>query len=322
MPIVLPPRGLPAPVLVQLKAMGIKMIQGVEPHLRIGLLNLMPATARNATIEQFLGLIGPNSLNIMPVLMRFDKYVPKSGKEDMLAFYEPFSSFSSQGVDGLIVSGANLETDPEVKRILTPLEIFYHLEQRSVMDWAQTNVRSTIYSCHGAHFALEHLYGIPRTPLGTTTFNRACNELGTIRKTFGVFKHTVDHSACPELTRGMNDHIWAPQSRWGDVPVSALKDAPGLRVVAESEESGWQLLVGKDARDIHVQGHPEYYAGDLAGEYNRDKGKGLNPHLPTSYFPGDDDTKAPQVTWRSDGHVFYRNWVELLHAAKGHSSKL
>lgn len=322
MPIVLPPRGLPAPVLVQLKAMGIQMIEGVEPQLRIGLLNLMPAAARNATIEQFLGLIGPNSLNIMPILIRFDKYVPKSGREDMLAFYEPFSGVSAQGVDGLIVSGANLETDPEIKRILTPSEIFYHAEQRNCIDWAQSNVRSTIYSCHGAHFALEHFYGIARAPLGTTTFNRAYNELGTIRKTFGVFKHVVDHSACPELSSGMNDHIWAPQSRWGDVPVAALRETPGLRVVAESEESGWQLLVGENARDVYIQGHPEYGAGDLASEYNRDKGKGLNPSLPVSYFPADDDTKVPQVAWRSDGHVFYRNWVEFLYAAKGRVSKL
>merc|ERR1712232_390283 len=114
----------------------------------------------------------------------------------------------------------------------------------------------------------------------------------------------------------MNDEIWAPQSRWGDVPISQVKEKPDLRLVATSDASGWQMLVGKDARDIYLQGHPEYYPNDLAGEYNRDKGKGLNPLLPDSYFPDDDDTKDPICSWRSDGHILYRNWVEFLYNAK------
>merc|ERR1712151_1434190 len=73
---------------------------------------------------------------------------------------------------------------------------------------------------------------------------------------------------------------------------------------------------GKDARDIYLQGHPEYYPLDLAGEYNRDKNKGLNPRLPVSYFPNDDDTADPICTWRSDGHILYRNWVEFLYESK------
>merc|ERR1712232_113023 len=114
----------------------------------------------------------------------------------------------------------------------------------------------------------------------------------------------------------MNDEIWAPQSRWGDVPISQVKEKPDLRLVATSDASGWQMLVGKDARDIYLQGHPEYYPLDLAGEYKRDKGKGLNPLLPDSYFPDDDDTKDPICSWRSDGHILYRNWVEFLYNAK------
>merc|ERR1712187_817012 len=119
-----------------------------------------------------------------------------------------------------------------------------------------------------------------------------------------------------------NDEIWVPQSRWGDVPVAKVDGVEDLRRVATSDQSGWQMLVGKDCRDIYLQGHPEYYPLDLAGEYNRDKNKGLNPRLPASYFPNDDDTKDPICSWRSDGHIMYRNWVEFLYEGKKRRSVL
>ncbi len=41
----------------------------------------------------------------------------------------------------------------------------------------------------------------------------------------------------------------------------------------------------------------------------RDKGLGLEPRVPEHYFPGDDDTRTPFVTWRSHASLLYQNWL-------------
>ena len=37
--------------------------------------------------------------------------------------------------------------------------------------------------------------------------------------------------------------------------------------------------------------------------------KGLNPHIPYHYYPDDDPTKEPVVTWRSAGQLLFSNWL-------------
>ena len=40
--------------------------------------------------------------------------------------------------------------------------------------------------------------------------------------------------------------------------------------------------------------------------------KGLTSvDLPINYFPDDDPTKAPVVTWRSTGQLLYSNWLNF-----------
>jgi len=300
----------------RLQEMGVnlKSSKGQTRSLRIGLLNIMPAAVRSKTVEQFFGLIGPNQTDIEPVLIRFDEYLPRTGRDEHLAFYEPFADVCKKGLDGLIVTGANLEITEDGSAILPIDEVVYAAELRRILDWARENVRSTIYSCWAAHFALEHFYGWARTPLGTTTFNNASGTTGQSIKTFGLFDQNVDHSAFSALTLGMSDRISVPQSRWGDTPLNQMpaKAKAELKVLAWSNQSGWHLMAGPNAREVYLQGHPEYYTKDLQGEYDRDKKAGMNPRLPVTYFPNGDDTQNPVCNWRADGHVFYRNWVNVL----------
>ena len=62
-------------------------------------------------------------------------------------------------------------------------------------------------------------------------------------------------------------------------------------------------------RQVFITGHSEYSHDTLQKEYLRDKGQGLNPKLPERYFPNDDDTKTPLVTWRSHANLLYQNWL-------------
>ena len=50
----------------------------------------------------------------------------------------------------------------------------------------------------------------------------------------------------------------------------------------------------------------------LLKEYVRDKNAGLNPDVPCNYFPDDDDTKEPVVTWRSCANLLYSNWLNYF----------
>ena len=57
---------------------------------------------------------------------------------------------------------------------------------------------------------------------------------------------------------------------------------------------------------------PNMMPNTLALEYNRDMEKGLTSvDLPINYFPDDDPTKAPVVTWRSTGQLLYSNWLNF-----------
>ena len=61
--------------------------------------------------------------------------------------------------------------------------------------------------------------------------------------------------------------------------------------------------------EIFITGHPEYDPETLANEYFRDLSKGEDQKLPAHYFPNDDPTQPPGVTWRSAAQLLYNNWL-------------
>ena len=56
----------------------------------------------------------------------------------------------------------------------------------------------------------------------------------------------------------------------------------------------------------------EYDGDTLKKEYLRDKEAGLPIDLPKNYFPGDDDSKSPIVTWRSAANLLFSNWLNYF----------
>ena len=63
------------------------------------------------------------------------------------------------------------------------------------------------------------------------------------------------------------------------------------------------LLANKDAFHEMV---------DRMAEYLRDKNAGLPIEVPKNYYPNDDDTQEPLVTWRSHANLLYANWLNYL----------
>ena len=302
MPIILPERE--TNLYDTLKASGAAVIyerealrQDIYPA-RIGLLNLMPAAAMARSESHWLRAISDSVLQVEPIFIKFDddpRERSSSSRRTILGRYQPFSTATRRGLHGLIITGDNLALrgDSSQRKLLPFEEIFYAHQLAQVIDWARQNVYTTIYSCLASHFALHYLYGLERQIAG--------------QKIFGIFEHAVQEDS--DFTHHMNDTMYAPHSRWGDIAVGALTRA-GLQILATSKDVGWLLAQGTNeagGQDLFIQGHPEYGRYDLADEYKRDQPLGIAP--PQDYFRAG----RPCLTWITDAQVLYSNWIKAIY---------
>ena len=265
--------------------------QDIRP-LEIGILNLMPGAVVERTELQLLRLLANTPLQIRPTFAYFDEHKSTSKQAHFDEFYKTLSEVRQSGLDGLIITGANLE-EHEFENV------FYWKEFTRFLDWAKENVTSTIFSCWAVHAGLFHHYGIrPRTYK---------------EKQFGIFPHRVRHESGSPFLASMDDEILVPHSRWKGIEQSDIDAHKELETLIESEGAGPHLIVGHQGRELYLQGHPEYDRGDIAEEYLRDKAKGIAINSPQHYFPGNDETKTPLRNWSANGQVFYSNWINWVY---------
>lgn len=238
--------------------------------LTIGLVNNMPDSALESTEHQFLTLIEEAAGNLLVQVQLFSiDGVPRSerGRQHICRCYSDARELFSRRLDGLIVTG----TEPRAADLADEP---YWSSLTELIDWAQHNTASTIFSCLAAHAAVLHLDGIRRKSLPG--------------KRFGVFEHRKcsDHW----LLKGAPGRTVTPHSRWNELPGSTLASS-GYKILTESSKAGVDLFI-KQGKSLFVffQGHPEYEAGTLWREYRRDVGRFLRgeqtryPGLPNDYF--------------------------------------
>jgi homoserine O-succinyltransferase len=259
--------------------------QDIRP-MRIGLLNLMPNKVSTET--QLARLLGATPLQIELTLVRITDHVAQNTPLDhMEAFYRPWAELADARFDGFVITGAPVER-------LAYEDVRYWPELQQIFDWTQSNVHRTLTICWAAQAALHHFYGVPKHELPG--------------KAFGVFSQRNLVPSSPFL-RGFSDDFAIPVSRWTEVRKSDLPRDKGLRVLAESEESGLCLLEDPGRRALHMFNHVEYDTLTLGEEYTRDGQQAL----PVSYFPGDDPRKAPENRWRSHAHLLFGNWINVIY---------
>lgn len=259
--------------------------QDIRP-LQIAILNLMPT--KIATETQLLRLLGNSPLQVEIVLLHMESHESRNTPaEHLLEHYATFAEIRDRNFDGLIITGAPVETMPFE-------EVDYWQELTEVMDWARVHVTSTFYICWGAQAGLYHYYGIPKHALPG--------------KMFGVFPHRIN-VRYERLLRGFDDSFFVPHSRHTEVRREDILAVPGLVLLSESEESGVYLVISEDRRHIFVTGHSEYDPLTLKAEYLRDLDKGMPIPVPCHYFPGDDPARDPQVLWRGHANLLYSNWL-------------
>ncbi len=297
--------------------------------IRIGLLNNMPDAALEATERQFLNLINSasGSLNVsislyaLPGIPRTD-----AGRQYLDRSYRSLNDLLGSRLDGLIVTGteprhSNLAVEP------------YWSNLTKVIDWAEHNTCSTIWSCLAAHAAVLHIDGIRRHRLK--------------RKCFGVLKcsKVSDH----QLTAGIPPSVLVPHSRWNDIRADDLTSR-GYQILTRANDSLDAFVKHGKSLFVFFQGHPEYETNTLLLEYRRDVGLYIRkeretyPLLPRNYFARDTLGKMTRIgeqilserregllaelmdafasepatanTWKSTGTRIYGNWLAHLHAEK------
>ena len=262
--------------------------QDIRP-LKILILNLMPT--KIATETQILRLLSNTPLQVDIELLQTVTHTSKNtSQEHLTKFYKSFDEIKHQKFDGMIVTGAPVEQmDFE--------EVDYWDELCTIFEWAKTNVYSTFYICWGAQAGLYYHYGLKKYPLD--------------KKMFGIFEHKPLDLWHP-LMRGLDEKYYVPHSRHTEIKMEDIAKIKDLQVLSYSNESGVHLLSDMDCRNFFSTGHSEYDADTLATEYFRDKNKGLEIDIPVNYFPDDDPTKKPPITWRSTGVLLFTNWLNYF----------
>ena len=262
--------------------------QDIRP-LQILILNLMPTKIETET--QILRRLSNTPLQIEVELLQTSTYQAKNTSEEhMLTFYKTFDDIKDRKFDGLIITGAPVEMMPFE-------EVEYWDELCEIMEWSKTHVHSTFHICWGAQAGLYYHYGIQKYILD--------------KKISGVFKHRMLNPKS-RLFRGFDDEFMAPHSRHTEVRAEDIEKIPELKIMADSEEAGVYIVGNQSGSQFFVMGHSEYDANTLAHEYFRDLDKGMNPEIPAHYFPDDDPTKQPKVTWRAHGTWIYSNWLNYF----------
>lgn len=306
-------------------------------ELHIGLLNMMPDAALEATERQFMRLMGScNRIAQFYVHPFTIEGVDREGaaEEHVRQYYEDFRDLQRDGLDALIITGANVtEADITKERFWGPMT--------EVMDWARENVTSTLCSCLASHGAFMHYHGILRTHLE--------------KKQWGVYSHRVVSPSHPLLS-SINTRFDTPHSRFNDVRREQMEGA-GLQVLVASEQAGVLLAVSSDGlRFAYFQGHPEYDIVSLMKEYKREISRYLRrerddyPPFPDNYFceqaqaileaykrdvlaadasgesiPGYPEKEIVALldnTWTDTGKALFNNWLGLVYQLTNRDRKL
>lgn len=240
-------------------------------ELHIGLLNMMPDAALAATERQFFTLIGQSNqiaqFHIHPFSideLKREDYAQKHVDR----YYEPFEKLRKDGLDGLIITGANV-THSNLKD-----EPFWN-PLIEIIDWAVDNVTSILCSCLATHAVLQFRHGQQR--------------IGLKEKQWGVYSHRIVERGHP-IMQGINTKFDVPHSRFNEMTREQFELA-GCRVLAESNEAKIHMCISEDLfKFVFFQGHPEYDSISLLKEYKREVmlyANGIRedyPPFPDHYF--------------------------------------
>ena len=259
--------------------------QDIRP-LRLLILNLMPVKITTET--HLLRMLSNTPLQVEITLLNMISHTSKNTPtEHLTTFYKTFDEVKHKRFDGLIITGAPVE-------LLPFEEVDYWDELKTIMDWAERSVTSTLFICWAAQAGLYYHYGVPKYELPN--------------KMFGIFTHTLNNPKAP-IVRNFDDEFLVPHSRHTEIRREDILKVPRLEIVSASAIAGVYLVRDLEKRRIFVTGHSEYDAETLKNEYERDIAKGMDIQIPHHYFPDDNPSRPPQMRWKSHSGLLFSNWL-------------
>lgn len=260
-------------------------MQDIRP-LKIAILNLMPLKITTET--DLIRLLSNTPLQLEISFMKLKSHTPKNTPiEHMMMFYRDFEEMRHEKYDGMIITGAPVET-------LEFEDVTYWDEMTDIFTWARTHVTSTLYICWAAQAGLYYYYGIPKYPLQ--------------KKMFGIFPQVTLEPQLP-IFRGFDDVFQMPHSRHTELHREDILKNPDLTLIAESPDCGVSIVMARGGREFFITGHLEYAPNTLDKEYRRDVGVRDDVELPRNYYLDDNPDNKPLVTWRAHANLLYSNWI-------------
>ena len=259
--------------------------QDIRP-LKLVILNLMPLKITTET--DLLRVLSNSPLQVEIDFLKIKDHQHKNtSAEHMKMFYKNFDEIKNRKYDGMIITGAPVEHLPFE-------EVTYWNEMKTILDWSLHHVTSSFFICWASQAALFHFYGIPKYPLD--------------KKMFGVFKHRISDNKLP-IFRGFDDEYYVPHSRHTEIRAEDIDKAPELEIISRSAESGVNMIMARNGRQIFITGHAEYARETLDNEYKRDLSKNLPIDIPVNYYPDDNPQNKPLLKWRSAANLLFTNWL-------------
>lgn len=314
------------PTFKRLQSEGVPILGGdraAKQDIRVlhfGICNLMPDAALEATERQLVRPIAISSGVAQIHLHHFTLPMIERGKKAQAhidSHYESFAGIQRDGLDGLIITGANTTEPITNKEFWQPMI--------DVLDWAGQEVTSTMTLCAATHVVMAHKYN--QSPTRHTD------------KRWGVFPHRVVDKNHP-LTVNMNTKFDVPHSRFGDVTREQCNKA-NVRILIESPDVGVHAMTSPDGlRWVGWQGHGEYDDNSLLKEFIREVKRHRNeerpdfPPPPRNYLNdhnlrivdifrqnstadiGDLEKKLSSEldnTWRDSARSFMGAWIDAVY---------
>ena len=334
---------IPSPTLDYLRERGenvLELGQALDQDIRelhIGFLNMMPDSAMAVTERQFMRLVGSSNQIAQLFFHPFTIAGLPRGKEAQSyidQYYLPFEQLKQDGLDALIISGANV-ANPILEQ-----EPFWE-DLYEVIDWAAENVTSVLCSCLATHAIVKAIHGVERERLPS--------------KRWGVYPHRISLVDHP-LLRDINTRFDVPHSRYNDISREQM-EAAGMTILADGSDSGVHLAVSPDQfRVVYFQGHPEYDRISLLKEYKREVERfaigerdDYPPHLVNYFSPEvaaivdayqdtvrecrQNNTTPPPFpeskieplldnTWLDTGKSIVNNWLGLVYRLTNNDRKI
>lgn len=259
--------------------------QDLRP-LQILVVNLMPV--KEVTEYDIMRSLSNTPLQIDVTLLQMETHTSKNTSASHLEkFYARFSDIKDKKYDGMIITGAPLE-------LIDFEEVNYWEELKTVMEWSNDHVTSTLHICWAAQAGMYYHYGVRKVILP--------------EKLSGIYLHHVIHRQDP-LVRGFDDMFYAPHSRHSEVCREDVISNEKFKILADSKEAGIYIVSAENGKNVFVMGHPEYDRYTLDTEFKRDINKGLVPNIPVHYYPNNDPNNRPRMQWRSHANALYTNWL-------------